>query len=202
VNSAASLAAGLPVGRLSVRCLVVAAYAMPAAIIWVGLGLCLAALPLTGVALAGAAVYGCYYGFAELAGVRGLAVPGRRWQVPQSLMIGASPGRRMLVWGAVLGPGFLTRNPYAGFGLLPFAVAAMRAASPVACVALAAVIGVAHGTARATALIRDIKDVAPVSANAGGQLDLLLKAVYWRRLDGVILLAIAATASAASATYF
>lgn len=194
------MAAGLPVGRLPARCLVFAAYAFPAVVSWLALGLCLAVLPLTGVALVAAVVYGCYYGGFELAGRRGLAVPGRRWQVPQTMMINASPRRRILVWGAILGPGFVTQNPYAGFGLLPIAVAAMRAAGTWACLVLAAAIGLAHGIARAAALLRDVKRGGPVSA--AGQLDVLLKIVYWRRFDGVALLAVAAAAALVSLRYF
>ena len=207
MNSAASLAVGLPVGRLSARCLVLAAYLLPAVAAWtvVGLGLMVLTLvlPLTGVALVLAAIYGCCYGAAELTGLGQLTAPGRRWQVPQSMMIDASPWRRVLVWGAVLGPGFATRNPYAGFGLLPIAVTAVVASRPGAGVALAAAIGLAHGGARAAALLRDI-DGARVQPDAAGQLDLLLRTVYWRRLDGALMLAVAvaATATAASVTYF
>lgn len=167
---------------------------------WLVLGLCLAALPLAGAALVAAVVYGCYYGLIELAGRRGLAVPGRRWQVPQSMMINASPRRRILVWGAILGPGFLTQNPYAGFGLLPVAVAAMRAAGTGACLALAGAIGLAHGTARAAALLRDVTRSAP--ATATDHLDLLVKTIYWRRFDGAALLAVAAAAAVAALHYF
>ena len=118
-----------------------------------------------------AAIYGCCYGVTEIAGLGRLAVPGRRWQVPQSMLIDASPWRRVLVWGAVLGPGFATRNPYAGFGLLPIAVVAMAAFQPAAGVALAAVIGLAHGGARATALLRDIASGQQIAAlDASGQL--------------------------------
>ena len=144
--------------------------------------------------------YGCYYGVTELAGRRGLAVPGRRWQVPQSMMINASPRRRILVWGAILGPGFATQNPFAGFGLLPVAVAAMRAAGTWACLALAVMIGLGHGTARAAALLRDVRRGAPASAT--DQLDVLLKTLYWRRLDGAALLAVAAAAAVVSLRYF
>lgn len=177
-----------------------AAYALPALVSWLVLGLGLAALPLTGVALVAAIGYGCYYGAIETAGRRGFAVPGRRWQVPQSMMINASPRRRLLVWGAILGPGFLTRNPYAGFGLLPVTVAAMRAAGQGACLALAAAIGLAHGIARAAALLRDVKRGGPVSAS--DQLDVLLKTVYWRRFDGAALLAVAVAAAVVSLGYF
>jgi len=167
---------------------------------WLALGLCLAALPLTGVALVAAIAYGCYYGGSELAGRRGLAVPGRRWQVPQSMMINASPRRRILVWGAILGPGFLTQNPYAGFGMLPVAVAAMRTVGQGACLALAAAIGLAHGVARGAALLRDVRRGGPASAS--DQLDVLLKTVYWRRVDGAALLAVAAAATVVSLRYF
>jgi hypothetical protein len=185
---------------------VLAAYVLPAAAVWLALGLGLAALPLTwplltDTALVAAIGYGGLYGIAELAGRRGLAAPGRRWQVPSSMMINASPRRRLLVWGAILGPGFLTQNPYAGFGLLPLAVAAMRVAGAGACLALAAAIGLAHGTARAAALLRDVKR-HEVHTDPLGQLDALLKIVYWRRLDGAALLAVAAAGVAVSAAYF
>ena len=205
MNSAASLAVGLPVGRLSTQCLVLAAYVLPAVAVWTVVGVVLvgltAVLPLAGVALVLAAIYGCCYGVAEIAGLGRLAAPGRRWQVPQTMMIDASPWRRVLVWGALLGPGFATRNPYAGFGLLPIAVAAMAASRPWAAVLLAAVIGLAHGSARAMALLRDIAETEP-QRDAAGQLELLLRTVYWRRLDGAMLLAVAATATAASVGYF
>jgi len=217
-----------------VRCFVVAAYAVPAVLTWLVVGLCLTALPLTAVALAGAVLYGCYYGVLEITGRRGLPTPGRQWQVPQSMLIDAAPRRRVLVWGAILGPGFLTRNPYAGFGLLPLAVAAMpgtlgAGAGAVAGIraglALAAAIGLAHGTARALALLRDLRDMgaaasAPAAAATGAgpgpapadsalvaevtaaHLNLLLKTVYWRRIDGVVLLVVAATALVAAVRYF
>lgn len=205
MNSAASLAVGLPVGRLSARCLVLAAYLLPAAAAWTVIGLALmaltSALSLTGIVLGLAVIYGCCYGVAEISGRGRLAVPGRRWQVPQTMMIDASPWRRVLVWGAVLGPGFATRNPYAGFGLLPIAVAAMTAFHPGAGVLLAAAIGLAHGGARAVALLRDIAG-GEVRPDAAGQLELLLRTVYWRRLDGIVLLAVAATATATAVSYF
>jgi hypothetical protein len=207
--------------------LVVVAYALPALLAWTLLGAAVAALqavlPLAGIALGVAIGYAGYYGLTEVTGLRGLPPPGRAWQVPQTMMIGASPRRRILVWGAILGPGFLTRNPYAGFGLLPLVVAVMPAAGGAVTLAAAAAIGVAHGSARATALLRDVGDLrqarvvaAPGAAvavattaaavalapTAMTQLDLLLKTVYWRRWDGVALLAAAVTAAVFAARYF
>lgn len=193
-------------------CGVLAAYGMPAVAIWAGAGLVLAlaarALPLTGIALVAAAGYGCYYGALEITGRRGLPPPGRSWQVPQTMMIDASPARRIVVWGALLGPGFLTRNPYAGFGALPLLLLA-AAQGPGGTVVLAAALGLAHGTARAMALLRDARELRPVPAGlpatagpAPTHLDLLLKIVYWRRLDGAVLLAAAAAAAVAGAARY
>jgi hypothetical protein len=165
------------------------------------LGLCLASLPLAGAALVIMAAYGCYYGVTELTGWPGLPPPGRSWQVPQTMVIGATPRRRVAVWGAILGPGFATRNPYAGFGLLPLAVASMDGAR--AGLALGAAIGLAHGSARAMALLRDVRQLPGQQAgDALGHLDLVLKTIYWRRLDGTILLVTAAAAAVAAGYHF
>jgi hypothetical protein len=195
-----------------VRLGVIAAYALPAVAVWSALGIAVTAVRLNGFALAAAVVYGGYYGASELSSRRGLPPPGRAWQVPQTMLIDAPVRRRVLVWGALLGPGFATRNPYAGFGLLPLAVASMPGAG--AGLAVAAAVGLAHGTARAAALVRDVSDLRPAphpamlaaAGRPGGpvteppddvqttHLDVLLKTVYWRRVDGGVLLAAAATA--------
>jgi hypothetical protein len=245
VNSAASLAAGLPVGRHAVRLGVLAAYSVPAMAAWallgLGLGTAGAELPgLRGVALAAVAGYASYYGALELSGRRGLPPPGRGWQVPQTMLIEASARRRLLVWGALLGPGFATRNPFAGFGLMPLAVASMPGPAPA--VVLGAAVGLAHGAARAAALLRDVRELGPApesvalagaiagavaaagagaiaGAGAGGaateivpgevlsaevlptHLGMVLKTIYWRRFEGAVLLAAAATGVAACLRY-
>ncbi len=204
----------------------IAAYALPAVAVWSALGFAVTVVRLGWLALAAAVVYGGCYAATEISG-RGLPPPGRSWQVPQTMLIEASARRRVLVWGAVLGPGFATRNPYAGFWLLPLAVASMPGTG--AGLAAGAAVGLAHGAARAAALLRDVHDVhdlralavasdpgrgpgsegVPVAAGQasvpGGaapdalitHLDVLLKTVYWRRLDGALLLAAAAMALAA-----
>ncbi len=197
---------------------VIAAYALPAVAAWTALGLVLTTVRLTGFALAAVVIYGGCYGVTEVSRWRGLPPPGRGWQVPQTMLIDAPVRRRVLVWGGLLGPGFATRNPYAGFGLLPLAVAAMPGTA--AGVAAGAAVGLAHGTARAVAVIRDVRDLrlepaSPVLATTGGggvagpppgalptHLDVLLQTVRWRRIDGGVLLAAAATALVAGAGYF
>jgi hypothetical protein len=174
--------------------LVLAAYALPAAAVWAVLGLALTALPIGTVALLATVLYGCVYGAAEFCGLSRLQAPGRRWQVPQDFMIGAGSRRRALVWGSILGPGFLTRNPYAGFGILPLLVAGIGLAAGGAAGRLAVgltaavMIGIAHGTGRAFALLRD------VSRRQDDPFVLLLRSLRWRALDGLALLGIAGVA--------
>jgi len=147
------------------------------------LGLVLGLLPVAQGAVVVAAVYGCGYGVVEAFGLSWPGPPGRRWQVPQDRLIGSSGSRRLIVWGTILGPGFVTRNPYASFGML--VLLAASAGSMPAGIAVAAVIGVAHATGRAVALLRD---------SATTQLEpfaLLLRSLRWRVLDGMALLVVA-----------
>lgn len=168
-----------------------AAYLAPAALVWGAVGLVLCVLPLGMAATFLLLIYGLGYGAIETAGAAWPPAPGRRWQVPQDLVIGASRGRRMLIWGALLGPGFATRNPYAGFGALPLLVAAAArgaGGSLGAAVALAALTGAAHAAGRGAALLRD----------AGRRPDdpfaVLLRSARWRVADGYALLAVAGAA--------
>jgi len=166
---------------------VVIAYALPAAAAWIVLGLLLNALPLSRAALVLIVAYGACYGLVEATGRARPAPPGSRWQVPQTMVAGVPSRRRVLVWGSVLGPGFATRNPYAGFALLPLAVAG--AGQIPAGIALAAAVGVAHGTGRALALLRDARDAATAD-----HLRMVLKSLYWRTFDGFALLVVSGTA--------
>jgi hypothetical protein len=165
---------------------VLAAYVFPAGAMWAVIGMLLAALHVATAALVVAAVYGAGYGAIELTGLAWPRPPGRGWQVPQEVLIGASPRRRVLVWGAILGPGFLTRNPYAGFGMLVALVACAGSLSAGAW--LAAAVGVAHGCGRGAALLRDAR------TRLTEPFALVLRSMRWRMLDGVALLAVAGAA--------
>ncbi|HEY1641201.1 MAG TPA: hypothetical protein VGG35_10975 [Streptosporangiaceae bacterium] len=171
------------------------AYALSAIVVWTALGAGLGALPLARPALLLAAVYAAGYGLTEVAGRRWLPVPGTRWQVPQTMVVGTPARRRLLVWSTILGPGFLTRNPYAGFGLLPAVVAAAGGMRPA--IVLAAAIGLAHGTGRALALLRDSRPGAALDP-----MRLVLVSMYWRTFDGLALLIIAGAAAVACARQF
>jgi hypothetical protein len=178
------MAAILPVGRLARHASLVAAYVLPAVIAWALLGLLANAAPLSTAALILIAVYGVFYGLVEAAGRARPSPPGSTWQVPSAWVLGAPRWRRTMVWGSVLGPGFATRNPYAGFGLLPLAVAAVGDLRYG--VLLAAAIGAAHGTGRALALLRDVRVV-----DGANYLQSMLRSMYWRMFDGYALLAVA-----------
>lgn len=176
-----------------------AAYAVPATVIWAGLGLVMGALvvaapAVAAVALAMASVYGLGYGVIQVSGRATPRAPGRNWQVPQRMLIGAGTRRRVLIWGLILGPGFLTRNPYAGFGMAVILVGCAGRPLPGLVVAVGA--GVAHGSGRALALLRDAR------VRAAEPFDLLLTSLRWRVLDGLALLMVAGAAVAACGLRF
>lgn len=151
------------------------------------LGLLLNAIPLQQAAGVLLVAYSTCYGLVEATGMPRPAPPGSRWQVPQSFVSVGSARRHILVWGAILGPGFATRNPYAGFVMLPLAVAA--AGEIRAGVAIAAAVGCAHGTGRAVALLRDVRTVA-----AADYAQSVIRSMYSRVVDGYALLVIAGAA--------
>lgn len=146
-------------------------------------------VPAARITLAAVAGYGAYYGLVETAGRPGPPAPGRSWQVPSRWVDNTPRWRRLLVWGSLLGPGFATRNPYAGFGLLPLVVAA-AAGGPRRGAALAALLGLGHGLARAFALVRDTH-----RAPGADYLQAVMRSVRWRMLDGLALLAVAGIAT-------
>ncbi len=155
------------------------------------LGLLVNLLPLSTIALILMAGYGVFYGVLEADGRARPAPPGSRWQVPSEWVRGVSRRRRLMVWGSLLGPGFATRNPYAGFWLLPLAVAAVGNIGYG--VLLAAAIGAAHSTGRALGLLCAGPDV-----DVHSYLQSTLRSMYWRMADGLALLA---AAGAAAMTY-
>jgi hypothetical protein len=165
-----------------------AAYTMPAVGVWAVLGLLVNAIPLRLAAVAMIVVYSACYGLIEATGRARPAPPGSRWQVPQSMVRGGTSWRRMAVWGSILGPGFATRNPYAGFAVLPLSVAAVGSIRMG--IAVAAAVGFAHGTGRALALLRDAR-----AAQMADYAQSVLRSMYFRMADGYALLAISGVAA-------
>lgn len=175
------MAAHLPVGRFRRYAATLTAYALTAAITWLFVGSLLNAAPIAHVAWIALILYALFYGIAEVADVGRLWVPGSRWQVPPAFVTKRSPRRILVVWGGLLGPGFATRNPYAGFTALLLAIATFGSVKIGAAVALT--VGVAHGTARALALLRDARNISHLD-----YLQTVLRSLYWRRFDGLMLL--------------
>jgi len=64
-------------------------------------------------------------------------------------------------------------------------------------VAVAAAIGIAHGTGRALAVVRDSRQIG-----ATEYLRTLLKSMYWRTFDGLALLVIGGVAASAYISTF
>jgi hypothetical protein len=154
------------------------------------LALALNLIPVANAALIVILLYGGYYGAIEATERIGLSAPGSNWQIPQRFVIGVPRARRVLVWGSILGPGFATRNAFAGFALLPIAIATVG--NVAAGVGLGAAIGFAHGAGRATALVRDARQAATID-----YLELTLKKMRWRMIDGYLLMLIAGVSVAA-----
>lgn len=173
----------------------VAAYSLPAALVWAAVGFLLNVIPLNRAALLIIVVYCLFYGFPEALGMIGPRPVGSSWQVPQHLVADVSRRRRILTWGAILGPGFATRNPYAGFGLLPLVLAALGHVG--LGVATAAAVGIAHGTGRALAVIRDSRSI-----DAAEYLNVVLKSMYWRKVDGLVLLVVGSIATTSAISTF
>jgi hypothetical protein len=182
------MAADLPVGRIAGPLGLLAAYAAPAVAVWALVGLLASVVPIRLPALGLTVGYGIYYGLIETVGRTGLPPPGRSWQVPSQWVDSAPRWRRILVWGSLLGPGFATRNPFAGFGLLVLVVCTvgnLRLG-----VALAAALGLLHSLARAVALLRDAR-----RSGATDYLEMVARSMRWRTLDGLALLTIAGAAA-------
>jgi hypothetical protein len=158
-------------------------YVVPAAAAWALLGLLLHLLPLRTTALMLIAVYGISYGLLESTGRARPSPPGSGWQVPSAWVRGVSRRRRMWVWGALLGPGLATRNPYAGFGMLILATAAAAGLRDSVLVAVA--IGVAHAAGRAAGLLRDVAMIGTCD-----YMQAVVATMYWRIFDGYALLVI------------
>ena len=176
-----SVAESLPVGWGRRFLLIAIAYGLPGAALWAGVGAGLNLLDARTVALIVTLCYGIAYGVVEWLRIPGLAVPGRNWQVPQSVVTRVRGTRRLLLWGLFLGSGFLTRNPYAGFGFLVLAVA--TPGNVVRGILFGGALGLGHGVARGVALMRDAG-----RAPDADYMDAVRAALQWRAVDGVLLL--------------
>jgi hypothetical protein len=165
------------------RLLYITAYIIPAAVVWGAIGLVFGILnsfPLLVPLLA--IVYALWFGMAESLGFS-MFIPGSTWQVPASWIDGCPEAAQTITWGTILGPGLITRNPYAGIWLLPFMVGLGRGLLASLVVGIA--IGVAHGGARALGVLSNRKYMKDTTL---GHLRILGAELRWSYVDGIALL--------------
>ena len=161
-----------------------AAYIFPAALVWGGLAALfwlLGHVPLLVPLLALA--YTLWFGAHEALGLP-QQVPSLAWQMPSGWINRRSPILQALTWGTMLGPGLVTRNPYAGMWLLPLLLALNTNLLMAILVGLA--IGAAHGGARALGVLSNREQMDDDMDYA--YLSILGAQLRWLYLDGLLLL--------------
>lgn len=125
--------------------------------------------------------YALWFGVFETLGIP-LRSPGLAWQVPSHWVNGRPSVLQALVWGAILGPGLLTRNPYAGIWLLLPLVAFNH--NLLMAAAVGGAVGVAHGGARVFGVLHNRRYME----TSNGHLKILGSQLQWRYMDGVAML--------------
>jgi hypothetical protein len=157
----------------------VLAYVAPASVVWALLSILFR--PLSHLSIAGLVVviYACIFGFAEVLGLA-LRTPQIPWQVPAD-WVRRRGSREVFIWGALLGPGLVTRNPYAAMWLVP-ALLSLQVRFPLV-IGITAAAGAAHGGARAIGTLRLQR-----SAVSSRSIEVLGWQFRWRYIDGLILL--------------
>jgi hypothetical protein len=176
VTTVAALPSGR--GRSPWNIAFVAAHALPAVAVWTGLGALLAAVGAPAFALPLALAYTLAYGFAEALWLP-LRGPTLAWQVPSSWIRERSLRTQVAAWGIALGPGLVTRNPYAGIWVVPLMLASLD--EPIAGAAAGVAVGFAHGTARGIGVLQNAKSAGPAHLE-------LIRTVRWRLVDGFALM--------------
>lgn len=141
-----------------------------------------------------ALAYALYFGLGEMLEFHRLRLS-LAWQVPSHWIKGRPAIVQTLIWGTSLGPGLVTRNPYAGIWLLPFLIVLDRSLLMTLVVGIA--VGAAHGGARAIGVLRNR---SCMSTDADAYLKIMGAQQRWQYLDGLALL-LAAGALAAYALF-
>lgn len=157
----------------------VAANAVPGALVWSALGTILGAIPQQ-IAIAMSVCYAIVYGSVEALGWP-LRAPGLEWQVPSNWLRDRGLAARVAIWVGILGPGIVTRNPFAGMGFLATLLA--MTTGPTAGAATGAGIGLVHGVTRAIGVLRDQAQRSPTLP-----WKLVLVRARWRTADGLVML--------------
>ena len=164
--------------------LYIAAYILPAAAVWSILSVVfwpLSSISITVLIPFMAMVYAFAFGVFEALGLP-FRAPSLAWQVPSQWISGHSRVAQTITWGAILGPGLVTRNPYAGIWLLPLLLALNH--SLLTAIAVGIAVGIAHAAARAIGVLSNLKYM---DTNHGYIL-VLGAQLRWLYMDGLALL--------------
>lgn len=153
-------------------------YILPAAIVWGFVGQFFLWLNnLLPLIILIATVYTLYYGIVEVWELR-FQPPGLHWQVPAEWINEGAFLKRSLIWGSLLGPGFVTLNPYAGMWALIWLVASSQN------IIVALLVGVMHSTARVIGILYNVEifksGYIPIAP--------FLLQGKWKLVDGLVLL--------------
>jgi hypothetical protein len=138
-----------------------------------------------------ALAYALWYGTREALALP-RRVPGLAWQVPSGWINRRPAIVQTLTWGTTLGPGLVTRNPYAGMWLLPLLLALNR--NLLATIVVGIIIGAAHGGARALGVLNNRKRMD--SDMEYVHLKILGAQLRWVYIDGLALMLAAGALSA------
>ncbi len=162
----------------------IAAYVLAAAFVWGIIGIVCAwvsSIPLMMplVALA----YGLWFGLLEALGLPSRA-PGLAWQIPSGWIDGRPWVFQTVTWGATLGPGLLTRNPYAGMWLLPLLLTLHH--SLLIAVVVGVAVGAVHGGARVLGVLSNRKRIDADTEYY--HLQIVGAQLRWQYFDGLALL--------------
>ena len=159
-----------------------AAYILPSAVVWGILGIILWPLHTWLIPLI-ALVYALWFGLFETLGLP-FRPPGLAWQVPSRWINGRPAIVQAWTWGSILGPGLVTRNPYAGMWLLPFLLVLNH--SPPMAMVVGIAVGIAHGGARVLGVLSNRRHMDMDTDYA--HLRILGAQMRWQYIDGLVLL--------------
>jgi hypothetical protein len=105
--------------------------------------------------------------------------PSARWQVPSGWIRGRRPFVRAAIWGSTLGPGIVTRNPYAGMWLVLPLLALLP--NPETGAVAGALVGLAHGLGRALGIVANVRTLDSCS-----HIMMMGATIRWRLIDGFL----------------
>jgi hypothetical protein len=163
--------------------LYIAAYVFPALVIWGLLAIVLrplGSIPLLIPLLAWA--YALRFGLLETLGLPFRPL-GLWWQVPSSWIKGRPVVLQTLTWGTALGPGLVTKNPYAGMWLLPLLLTLNHGL--LAAISIGIAVGAVHGGARVLGVLSNRKCI---DVDTSAYLRILNTEAQWQYMDGLALL--------------